>query len=109
MKLYWVSTLDHDEDWFIFAETDHRAAQYHEENEGYNSGDASAKLVCYVPNDTEVFEGWPETGDLQKLGAIFLRTETPRKVDMGGCIYSEGGLEALLEMQLGSQRLNETV
>jgi len=100
MKLFWVFTADHDEDWFMFAETDAKAAQLHEEHEGYNSGDASARLVCYVPDDINVFEGWPETDDLLKLGAIFLRTETPRKIEIGNCVYTEGGLDSLIEMSL---------
>ena len=100
MKLFWVTTLDHHEDWFMFAETDAKAAQLHEENEGYNSGDALAKLVCYVPIDSNVLEGWPETNDLLNLGAVFLRTETPRKVEIGSCVYTEGGLDALIELSL---------
>ena len=100
MKLFWVSTADHDEDWFMFAEMDTKAAQLHEEHEGYNPGDASAKLVCYVPDDISVFEGWPETEDLLNLGAVFLRTETPRKVEIGDSVYTEGGLDSLIEMSL---------
>ncbi len=100
MKLFWVSTADHDEDWFMFAETDAKASLLHEEHEGYNPGDASARLVCYVPDDINVFAGWPETEDLLNLGAVFLRTETPRKVELGNCVYTEGDLGSLIEMSL---------
>ncbi|PCI72007.1 MAG: hypothetical protein COB38_04710 [Gammaproteobacteria bacterium] len=100
MKLFWVSTDDHHEDWFMFAETDAKAAQLHEEYEGYNPEDASALLVCYVPDDINVIEGWPETEDLLNLGAVFLRTETPRKIEIGNSVYTEGGLDALIEMSL---------
>jgi hypothetical protein len=30
IKLYWVTTQDHDEDWFIFAESARSARAYHE-------------------------------------------------------------------------------
>ena len=45
IKLYWVTTLDHDEDWFIFARTSSSAASYHEHSEGYDMGDAKARSV----------------------------------------------------------------
>jgi hypothetical protein len=103
LQLYWASTLDHDEDWFIFAETEERAAELHEEYEGYNSGDASAQLVCYVPIDVNVFEGWPEKEELLELGAEFLRSETPRRVKVGDSVYTEGGLDAIIELSLGTK------
>jgi hypothetical protein len=43
--LYWVTTLDRDEDWFIFARTPRQAASYHEDYEGYETGDAKAHQV----------------------------------------------------------------
>ena len=100
MRLFWVCTEDHHEDWFIFAETEVEAEKLHEELEGYNPGDASAILVCYVPDDINVIEGWPETEDLINLGAVFLRCETPRKVEVGNCVYTEGGLDSLIEISL---------
>ena len=100
MKLFWVTTLDHDEDWFIFADSDGRASKLHEEYEGYDSNEATAKLVCYVPIDINVIEGWPQPGDLEKLGATFLNIETPRKVEIAGSVYIEGGLDALIEMSV---------
>jgi hypothetical protein len=41
IHLDWVTTLDHDEDWFIFAPTSRSAASCHEDCEGYDSGDAN--------------------------------------------------------------------
>jgi hypothetical protein len=40
IKLYWVTTHDHDEDWFILAESAKSARAYHEYYEGYDKGDA---------------------------------------------------------------------
>ena len=42
MKLYWVTTEDHDEDWFIVASSPEEASKYHEDMEGYVPGDADA-------------------------------------------------------------------
>jgi uncharacterized protein YllA (UPF0747 family) len=39
VNLYWVTTDDHDEDWFILARTGRTAASYHIQHEGYESGD----------------------------------------------------------------------
>jgi hypothetical protein len=41
-----------------------------------------------------------ETEDLLNLGAAFLRALTPRKIEIGNCIYTEGGLDSLIEMSL---------
>jgi len=100
MKLYWVTTADHDEDWFMFAETEIGAAELHEDHEGYDTGDAMAEWVCDVPPKMKLREGWPQGDNLINLGAVFLRTETPRKVEINGGVYTEGGLDALIEMSL---------
>jgi hypothetical protein len=39
IKLYWVTSADHDEDWFIFAESAKEARTYHEHYEGYGKGE----------------------------------------------------------------------
>ncbi len=100
MKLFWVTTPDHHEDWFMLAETKDRAAELHEENEGYNPDYASAEFVCDIPAKLSLTEGWPEAADLTSLGAVFTRIETPRKVEINGHVYTEGGLDALIEMSL---------
>jgi len=40
VNLCWVTTDDHDEDWFILAKTRRAAESYHIEYEGYEPGDA---------------------------------------------------------------------
>lgn len=50
LNLYWVETSDHDEDWFIIAKNSRSACSYHEQYEGYNSGDANASLVAPIPD-----------------------------------------------------------
>src|ERR1035437_1273804 len=45
VRLYWVTTADHVEDWFIFAESARQARAYHEHYEGYDKGDAHSRLI----------------------------------------------------------------
>jgi hypothetical protein len=44
-KMYWVITLNHEEDWFVFAASKRSAERFHEDFEGYNRGDALATLM----------------------------------------------------------------
>ena len=96
MMLYWVTTLDHDEDWFIFANDAESAARYHEDEEGYDIGDAHACFVCKVPDEMTVAKGWPELKELESMGAKILRDSSPRKVAINDKIYTEGGLDAMI-------------
>ena len=43
IKLYWVTSHDHDHDWFVFADSASVARAYHEQYEGYNQREASGK------------------------------------------------------------------
>jgi len=43
VNLYWVTTDDHDEDWFILARTGRTAESYHIQYEGYEPGDTRAE------------------------------------------------------------------
>jgi hypothetical protein len=45
INLYWVTTDDNEEDWFIFARTRRAAASFHENYEGYDTYDASARTI----------------------------------------------------------------
>jgi hypothetical protein len=54
MKLYWVTTEDHDEDWFIVASSPQEATQYYENMEGYDPGDAKAEEILDIPENVPV-------------------------------------------------------
>lgn len=101
LKLYWVETDDHDEDWFIIAEDEEGAASIHEGTEGYGEGDAEATLVCELPAELDAEPGWPSLELLEACSARIIRRETPRVVELGGRHYCEGMLEHELN------RLNE--
>lgn len=49
LYLYWVTTEDHDEDWFIVAHSFEEAQEMHENYEGYDPGDAFAEEIMPVP------------------------------------------------------------
>ena len=51
VNLYWVTTDDHDEDWFILATTGRTAETYHIQYEGYEPGDARAELILRAATD----------------------------------------------------------
>ena len=54
MRLYWATTEDHSEDWFIVAGSAAEAAKFHEHLEGYDDGDAEAEWVLDIPDGIAV-------------------------------------------------------
>jgi len=115
MKLYWVTTEDHHEDWFIVASSNEEASLFHEENEGYNPGDATSKEIVDIPDDVATALGWPPDEVLLSVGATFINEDEPRIVEINGQQYVEGMLEAhIRELQddvfesQGEERLNQT-
>ncbi len=115
MHLYWVETEDHHEDWFVVARSARRAARWHEKAEGYDDGDAVATLVVPIPGNLEAPEGWPSYELLEACGGRFLRSETPRVVEIEGGRFVEGYLEHEIRQRLderfealGQGRPNQT-
>jgi len=115
MKLYWVTTEDHDEDWFMIASSNKEASKLHEDFEGYEVGDASAQEILNIPDNMTVEAGWPSEDDLLSIGAKFIREDEPRIVEINGQQFAEGMLAAhinelndnIFEL-LGEGRLNQT-
>lgn len=97
LKLYWCTTSDGDEDWFIVAHSGREAALLHAEGEGYDYADASAEFVLTLPEELqqqgESLVGWPSHAVLLACGARFLREKTPRSVELGGRTFVEGMLQ----------------
>ncbi|MGH9318296.1 MAG: hypothetical protein ACRD21_17445 [Vicinamibacteria bacterium] len=93
MKLYWVETPDHAEDWLMVAPSESRAEKLHEQYEGYERGDAEASLVAAVPQSLEAPMVWPLDELLEACGVRILRPETPRVVEIAGRKFTEGYLE----------------
>jgi len=97
LKLYWCTTADAGEDWFIVAHTASQAALEHAHAEGYGDDDASAEFITTLPDDIQQggddLLGWPDHDVLRSCGGVFLREETPRVVELAGRTFSEGMLE----------------
>ncbi len=115
MKLYWVTTEDHDEDWFIVASSLKEASKYHEEMEGYDPGDATAEEILDLPENAPAEPGWPSKELLLAAGAKYLLDDEPRVVEIAGRKFCEGMLEATIREirddafeERGDERLNKT-
>jgi hypothetical protein len=103
MNLYWVETLDHDEDWFVMGHNEREAEAFHEREEGYEPGDASATFVISIPDHIETEVGWPTHEFLEACGARILRQDTPRVVEIGGREFCEGLLEDEIQQVTDNQ------
>ena len=102
IKLYWVFTDDHDEDWFIFAHTAREAKRFHEDYEGYGEGDAHARLIVRDVRLTRFQNGKPPChAQMRELMALGFEdagsVPNQRSVRFEGRIYTEGILESLVE------------
>ena len=109
MKLYWVTTQDHDEDWFVFAESARRARSYHERYEGYGKGDANSRLIVSNVTLKEFMNGTPpchaQFQDLFQIGFQDAGTIPNRRgVKFNGEIFREGILEAIIELGRNQMR-----
>ncbi len=116
MKLFWVTTEDHDEDWFIVASSAEEASELHENMEGYDPGDAIAEEILSIPENIPAEPGWPSDELLLAVGAKFIVENPSRVVEINGRKFSEGLLESFLNEiednafeELGQERLNKTL
>ncbi len=115
MKLYWVTTEDHSEDWFVVATCAEEAAKFHEDEEGYNPGDATADAIVEIPESVPAEIGWPPDEVLLAVGAKFLGDSQSRVVEIDGRKFCEGLMEETLRSldddmfeALGQGRVNKT-
>ena len=97
MILYWVTTDDQYEDWFVLAPSPEEATQYFENYEGYNLGDAEAEEILEISDDLQVEKGWPSRELLEKLGFnYYLSDDHTRVVEFCGRRFVEGAMEAII-------------
>ena len=101
IKLYWVTTADHDEDWFIFSESARQARSFHENYEGYGVGDARARLIVRDVRLTKFMNGEPPChAQMRELLALGFKDDGSvpdrRKVRFEGKTYTEGILESIV-------------
>jgi hypothetical protein len=77
LQLYWVTTEDHAEDWFMVASNPGDAARCFEQNIGYEAGSATAEKLLDIPTEVDIrpadpewFEGWADWPANESLVAI---------------------------------------
>ena len=74
--LYWCSTEDGDEDWFVVASNAALARAFHEDAIGYDTGDARAEWVVDVPDsltrDGDPECAWPTNHLIHACGGEYL-------------------------------------
>jgi hypothetical protein len=109
VNLYWVTTPDHDEDWFILARSPESAAEFHTSYEGYDSERAEAELILPSvvgvvldqpePHNKVYWTSYPrhaQLEDLQKFGFAIVndgKVSSRRIVRLAGRTFQEGDLE----------------
>ena len=96
MKLFWVTTEDHGEDWFVVATNAEEASNFHEEQEGYDREDATAEIILEIPGGVAADFGWPSDEVLQSCGANLLMDGLTRVVEIGGRRFCEGLMESAI-------------
>ena len=109
LKLYWVESPEHHEDWFVIARTARTARAFFETFEGYNSGDATSRLVTELPETIQSETGpywtdaelggltapcWPSEEAIKACCGVYVMNGDTRVVQLGGHTYAEGMLEA---------------
>lgn len=102
VKLYWVFTKDHGEDWFVVAESASSARAYHEDFEGYGTGDARSRLIVQDVPLTKFTNGEPPChAQLRELMALGFENAgsvpNQRSVRFEGNTYTEGILKSMVE------------
>lgn len=95
MNLYWVETEDHDEDWFVMANSENEAVVFFAHFEGYEEDFPTAKFVCQV-DGKDLEKGWPDEEVLLNTGAEIEDHGGARVVRLNGSIYAEGLLESVM-------------
>jgi hypothetical protein len=92
--LFWVTTDDGDEDWFIIARSAKEAERLHEDLEGYDRGDACAEPVADIPEKWQSHPcGWPDLKSslLSDCGGVRL-VHRPEPVKDGETVREQMGV-----------------
>lgn len=110
VKLYWVSSIDHDHDWFVFAANGREAQAFHERVEGLRGphGDSANSRLIVSRVTLKKYESGPPPcqarfEDLYQIGLEAGTIAGRRKGRFSGEIFQNGILEAIIE--LGRARL----
>ena len=97
VNLYWCSTDDHAEDWFIIAENKRYAARFFAGFKGYEEQYIHVEKVCRVPASIGAKNPTiPDHNLIERCGGRFLSTEQPRVVEIAGRKFVEGLMDTEL-------------
>jgi len=102
VMLYWCTSADHAEDWFIFADNAQQARAYHEDYEGYGVGDSHSRLIVSDLGLTKFTNGEPPChAQMRELFALGFEdagsVPNQRCVRFEGKTYTEGIQESPVE------------
>lgn len=103
-KLFWVYTTDHDEDYFVVANSSLAARRFFEDEVGYNPNDAKANFVEDVPSHLDSEAGYADDELLQRLGFKLVCESMPKMYAKDGKTYVCGCINqrTLLSLAAGN-------
>jgi hypothetical protein len=112
LKLYWLTDPHHEDDWFVVARSTWDARRFYLYDVGDDFSAAhgyGCERILTLPKnlqkvDDEVFNihddhdsGWPTHELLRSCGAVFLREDSARVVQVAGRQFTEGMLDEEVE------------
>jgi hypothetical protein len=116
LQLYWVTTEDHAEDWFMVASNPDDAARCFEQNIGYEAGSATAEKLLDIPAEVDIrpadpewFEGWadwPANESLVAIGEWYIDHDLDRIAEIAGKEYAVAAMDAFFSI-IDSDPLDE--
>jgi hypothetical protein len=81
--LYWCTSPDGDEDWFVVVESAREACRFHEDGEGYDVGDADAERIMALPAELRVDGGWKDGAGARRASWRRSRSAGRLPADLG--------------------------
>lgn len=105
-RLYWVSTKDGDENWFVISHNIRSARAFHEYYEGYDSGEAKAELIGTVNKQYDPDKSYhAQTWMLKDMGFEIMSNDrwSGRIIRKDGRIYREGIMENVTLLGVASE------
>ena len=107
-KLYWCTSPDHWEDWFVIAPSKRLAKSFFSEVNGYAKDDVTITLVATPlgeqPGARTFATGFAENDDIVACGGKLIIDEAPRVVQLHERVYREGCIQDLPGIDMNTER-----
>ncbi|MDD5437645.1 MAG: hypothetical protein PHC70_00665 [Patescibacteria group bacterium] len=98
LHLYWCTTDDHAEAWFVVARTSRIAAKIFADYEGYLTKEIDAELVMDVPEKFQSSEEWYASHELiEGCGGTITESGSRRAVALNGHLFTEGPMQSIID------------